>query len=302
MAKLKKIAITGGKGGTGKSTFSILLASNLAKKGKRVVLCDCDVECPNDYLLLGEKLGKFKKNVFAEFPKLDKRKCRKCGICVEKCPNNAIFQAPGEYPIFLRDLCASCGLCWNICPYGAIKPKEEKIGRIYLNKISSQSRLANPKPRSFWLVTGLAKEGLEETGPIVRESKEFALSLTEKIKADYLLLDTAAGTHCPVINALLETDFAFVVTEPTPMGAYDLNLIMELCEKLKVPVEVILNQANLGQRKEVEKVVRKFGGKIVGEIPYSEEIVRAYSQGKLSELNYEAAGFLNLKSRKLGKL
>ena len=49
MAKtIKKIAITGGKGGTGKSTVAVLMANKLVKEGKRVVLADCDVECPKD--------------------------------------------------------------------------------------------------------------------------------------------------------------------------------------------------------------------------------------------------------------
>jgi len=55
--KIKKIAITGGKGGTGKSTVAVLLANELVRKGKKVILADCDVECPNDYLLLGQKFG-----------------------------------------------------------------------------------------------------------------------------------------------------------------------------------------------------------------------------------------------------
>ena len=50
------IASTGGKGGTGKSTFAVLLALKLSKRGEKVVLCDCDVECPNDYLLLNLSL------------------------------------------------------------------------------------------------------------------------------------------------------------------------------------------------------------------------------------------------------
>ena len=42
---LKKIAVTGGKGGTGKSTVTVLMANKLIKEGKKVILCDCDVEC-----------------------------------------------------------------------------------------------------------------------------------------------------------------------------------------------------------------------------------------------------------------
>ena len=45
------IGVTGGKGGTGKSTVATALAVELAKNSK-VLLVDADVECPNDHLLL----------------------------------------------------------------------------------------------------------------------------------------------------------------------------------------------------------------------------------------------------------
>ncbi len=269
--KIKKIAITGGKGGTGKSTVAVLFANKLVKEGKKVILCDCDVECPNDYLLLGQKLKKTKEKIFAEFPKLNKNKCQKCGLCVKTCRNNAIFQAPGQYPIFIKDLCSGCGACWIVCPHKAIQPKKEEIGQIFVNKIKE----------NYWLVTGVAKSGLEETGPVVTQTKKFVSNLVKKNKPDFILFDTAAGTHCPVISALLDCDLAYAVTEPTPMGAYDLNLILDLCQKLKVPAKVILNQSDLGNKKEIKKITRKFRINIEEEIPFSKKIVEAYSKGNL---------------------
>ena len=271
---MKKIAITGGKGGTGKSFVSILFANQLVKQGKKVILCDCDVECPNDYLLLGQKLKKLSEKIYAEFPVLDKEKCKKCGLCQKTCRSNAIFQAKGQYPFFIKDLCSACGACWIVCPEKAIIPRKEAVGKIYLNKMPN-----------LWLVTGEAKPGLEETGPVVAKVKEFALSLAKKIKADYILFDTAAGTHCPVISALIDCDFAYAVTEPSPMGAYDLSLILDLCQKLAVPVKIILNQADLGDKTKIKKIAAKYKTKIVKEIPYSKKVVEAYSKGKL--LNFE---------------
>jgi MinD superfamily P-loop ATPase len=262
---MKKVAITGGKGGTGKSTLAVLTARKLAKNNK-VVLCDCDVECPNDYLILGQKLGQLKANTYAEFPKLNKKKCTKCGLCVKVCKNNAIFQKPGEYPVFIKELCSGCGACQAVCPVGAIETQKEETGKIYLNEVDN-----------FLLVTGVAKARIEETGPIVEQTKSFA----EKIKADYLILDTAAGTHCPVISALINSDLAYIVTEPTPMGAFDLDLILDLCKKLKVPAEIIINQSDLGDKKYIERIAKKFKVKVKKEIPYSREIIDKYSKGKL---------------------
>jgi len=263
---MKIIAITGGKGGTGKSTVAVLMANDFLKKNKKVVLVDCDVECPNDYLLTSQKLKEPVKRVYAKFPELDKKKCDKCGLCTKTCRENAIFQKPGEYPVFVKDLCSACGACWIVCPKKAIKTKREEIGKIFVNK---------------WLITGLAKPGLEETGPVVNKLKEFALDFAKKKKADIVLFDTAAGTHCPVITALLDCDLAYCVTEPTPMGAYDLELILDLCKRLKIPSKIILNQADLGDKKRIYTIAKKFKIGIEKEIPYSKKLVELYSKGEL---------------------
>ena len=272
---MKIIAVTGGKGGTGKSTLAVLLAGDFLNKDKKVFLVDSDIECPNDYLLVGERLEKPVKKVYAKFPQLDKKKCEKCGLCVKTCKENAIFQAPGEYPTFIKDLCSACGACWLVCPHKAIKTKREESGKIFVNKIK----------KNLWLITGLAKAGLEETGPIVTELKKFISEFAKREKPDIILFDTAAGTHCPVITALLDCDLAYCVTEPTPMGAYDLELILDLCKKLKVPAKVILNQADLGNKKLIFPAIRKFKTNIEKQIPYSRKLVEVYSKGRL--LNFK---------------
>lgn len=99
---------TGGKGGTGKSTFAVLLALKLSKQGKRVLLCDCDVECPNDYLLLNKE-ARDPKQIYQEYPELDEEKCEKCGSCSKVCRQNAIFWVEEKYPVFFHDLCNGCG-------------------------------------------------------------------------------------------------------------------------------------------------------------------------------------------------
>ncbi len=47
------IAVTSGKGGVGKSTVSVNLATSLALSGAKVGLCDCDVYGPNVPMMLG---------------------------------------------------------------------------------------------------------------------------------------------------------------------------------------------------------------------------------------------------------
>lgn len=272
---MKKIAVTGGKGGTGKSTVSILLVNKFRNQGKKVVLVDADVECPNDYLLLGQKLNKPKKKIFAQFPKLDKSKCSQCGLCVKNCRSNAVFQAPGKYPLFLHELCSGCGLCWHLCPQKAIEIEKKIVGEIFENEVDD----------NFFLITGRSVGVVDETGPIVSEIIAYALKQAKKLKADLLIIDTAVGMHCGVIRALMEVDLAYAVTEPTPLGAHDLELILKLLKTLEVSTKIVLNQADLGKRELIKKIAQKTGLEIKHEILYSKELVKAYSVGKLNEVN-----------------
>ena len=271
----KVVAVTGGKGGTGKSTFAILLANKLRATGEKVVLADLDVECPNDHLLLGLSLKKPFDFVFKNFPVLDKRKCRRCGLCARKCRLKAVFAPPGQYPVFLEDLCAGCGLCAHFCPYGAIKMKRKKIGALYQRKITA----------NFYLVTGQTQAVIEESGPVVSKTRQAAARLAKEVGASYLLLDTAAGMHCGVIRALLDVDLVYAVTEPTPLGAHDLALILRLTRRLKRPTKVVINQADLGKSEPIEAIAKENKAEIKYRIPYSEKLIRAYSQGKLEKID-----------------
>ena len=55
---IQVIAVTGGKGGVGKTNLSVNMSLALAKLGKRVVLLDADLGLANVDLLLGVKADK----------------------------------------------------------------------------------------------------------------------------------------------------------------------------------------------------------------------------------------------------
>lgn len=264
---------TGGKGGTGKSTFAVLLSKKLSDQGERVVLCDCDVECPNLHLLFDKDLDD-PRPIYRHIPDLVESKCVKCGTCSEVCKENAIFWVEGSYPTFFMELCSGCGACWITCPNEAIKSKKDVAGESFVNRIDDD----------LWLVTGRSEPGISETGPIVGEVKKRALNLAEDVGATKILLDTSPGTHCNVIQALLGSDRAYVVTEPTPLGSHDAGLILELLKIMEVPSEIVLNKAGVGDRKKIEEIAGKYGVQINIEIPYSDELIRAYSRGRLTEV------------------
>jgi len=260
-----KIAITGGKGGTGKSTVATALTIELSKKNK-VLLIDADVECPDDDIILSIALRKI-KDVETMIPEIDKTKCIKCGKCSEVCRENAIVQIKGEFPILIKEQCNGCRTCKIACPVNAISEERQKIGEISIGEKGN-----------ITLISGKTKPGIEESSLIVHAVKKY---IKEKQKDyDYIIVDTAAGTHCPVIAALLDVDLGIAVTEPTPLGNHDLILILELMKQLNIESKIVLNRSDIAGKEIIEKTSKKFNSEIIAEIPYSKKIQQAYSNGE----------------------
>ena len=260
-----KIAITGGKGGTGKSTVATALAVRLARK-HRVLLLDLDVDCPDDHLLLSIK-RQGAEDIMQFVPKIDFKKCIKCGKCARTCRESAIVFVQGRYPILVPEQCTGCGACWLVCPAGAIGKTRRKIGTIYKGR-----------GHGIDFIGGELELGYEEASPIVNAVRRFSEKIEKRY--DYVLIDTAAGTHCNVISAMLGVDMALAVTEPTPLGQHDLELILELLKVLEVPSKIVLNRSDIGDKALIKEVSRKFKTDIIAEIPYRKDILEAYSRGK----------------------
>ena len=280
MKKIKpfKIAITGGKGGTGKSTFTVFLAQKLISEGKKVLIVDLDVDCPNDYLLLQTELKKAEKKVFHFFPEIDESKCNKCGLCVSHCKNNALFQAKNKIPTLIPENCLSCFLCREVCSVNAIAEKKEKIGELFKNSINEK----------LTLITGKSKVGLKESSIVVHSAKKYAEEFAIENNFDVILFDLAAGIHCNVVAGLINIDSAYAVTEPTPLGANDLELILEVLDTLKVYRKIALNKSNLGNRKLITSKVN-----VDIEIPYSRNIEEKYIKGDLLSLSQNLLKTIN---------
>ena len=260
------IGITGGKGGTGKSTVATSLAYALSKQGKKVLLVDADVDCPNDHLLLGVELEEIEK-VNQRIPEFDFDKCIKCGKCGKVCKTNAIVSIKDKLPIFIKEQCNGCGSCKIICENDAISFTEKEIGKIFIGKKEGLDFLSGElkpnEPISEFVVNKL--------NDLIEEKKE---------NYDVIIIDTAAGTHCPVIAALEMCDEIFAVTEPTPLGHHDLSIILELLSMMKKESKIVINRSDVGDVKLIEDLSKEYGLEIVAKIPYSKEIVNNYSKGK----------------------
>jgi MinD superfamily P-loop ATPase len=272
-----RIAITGGKGGVGKSIVATSLAVEFAKNNT-TMLVDADAECPNDHLLLSIKREKY-VTVYQPIPKWDFAKCTKCGKCASVCKQNAIVFAKGKYPAFVKDVCIGCKACFVACPQNAITETRKEIGIIY----TGENYQVN-------LVSGELKLGELASGEVVAEVRKYAEEINSKIGAEVILIDSAPGIGCPVIASLVGTDYILAVTEPTPSALFDLKRVLYLAHHFEIKHGIVINKFDLAKNfyREIEKFAKESHIPIVGKIPYKEDFVDSTVKMKpVSEINSE---------------
>jgi MinD superfamily P-loop ATPase len=112
-------------------------------------------------------------------------------------------------------------------------------------------------------------------------SRQVIRLLIVMINRDKLfILDAPPGASCPVIHTVIGSDFIILVTEPTPFGLHDLKIAVEALSPLEIPCGVILNRADLGDRK-VQEFCGEVGIPVLAEIPHSRRIAEGYANGNL---------------------
>jgi len=252
------ISVASGKGGTGKTLVATSLALSIKDRDK-VQLLDCDVEEPNDHVFLKPTITR-SEAVYIPVPKVDEDKCTYCGKCAEVCAYNAIAVSPKHVLIF-PELCHGCGACSYLCPEKVISEVGREIGVV---------ESGNSDGVEF--VHGRLAIGEAMAPPIIRKVKEQANG------EGTVIIDVSPGTSCPVVEAVKDSDFCLLVTEPTPFGLNDLVLAVETVRELNIPCGVILNRTGVGDRK-VEEYCSKENIPILLTIPLDTEIARLYSKG-----------------------
>ena len=119
------ISVASGKGGTGKTLVATSLALSL-KDNNKVMLLDCDVEEPNDHILLKPVITG-SEPVNMQVPRVAEDKCTYCGKCAEVCVYHAIA-VWGKNVMTFPQLCHGCGACSYLCPEKAITEEPRQTG------------------------------------------------------------------------------------------------------------------------------------------------------------------------------
>ena len=250
------ISVASGKGGTGKTLVATSLALSL---GKGVQLLDCDVEEPNAHILLKPTFTR-SQPVCIPIPRVDEQKCTHCGKCAEVCAYHAIAVAKQIVLVF-PELCHGCGACSYLCLEKAITEVDREIGVIEIGYSGD-----------IEFVQGKLAVGEAMAPPVIREVKQ------QIDQAKTVIIDVSPGTSCPVVESIKGSDFCLLVTEPTPFGANDLSLMVEVTRKFGIPCGVLLNRVGVGDSG-VEDYCVNQNIPILLKIPLDREIARLYSKG-----------------------
>lgn len=257
-----KIAIASGKGGTGKTTIATNLAFTIAQQGQTVQLLDCDVEEPNCHIFVKPEF-ETKTPATIPTPSVDEEKCTGCGTCADICQYSAITCIKGKVLVF-PEMCHGCGGCEKYCPAKAITEQDRPVGQV-----------ESGRAKNFRFTQGLLNIGQVMAPTVINAVKKAADN------CEITIIDAPPGTSCPVIEAVRDTNFIILATEPTPFGLNDLKLAVDMARALTVPFAVAINRADIGD-KAVKEYCDQENIEVILEIPNDRKIAEAYSRGELA--------------------
>ena len=260
-----RIAITSGKGGTGKTTVSTGLFHVLSSYLKYdVQLLDCDAEEPNCHIFIkSDSANSYPVNI--SIPYIDTGKCTFCGKCKHVCAFNAIVMLPAiKFAEVAGDMCHGCGACSYVCPEGAITELVKPVGWISHYDCYGKDDF----------IEGRLNVGSALQTRVIKETIKHAR------QHGIVLFDSPPGTSCPVVAAVSNADYVVMVTEPTPFGLYDLKLMAETVQQLGKKHGIVINKSGLNY-KPLYEYISQYKIPMLGEIPFKKEYAMAYSKGEI---------------------
>lgn len=264
---MKEITIISGKGGTGKT----LVTAALSSLAERAVFCDNDVDAADLHLIFHPEIKEqflFDSGSIAE---INPETCNNCGLCEEFCRFDAIHPNSEGQQEVNPIKCEGCRLCARICPEDAIALHENLNNQWYI----SESRFGT-------LVHARMGAGEENSGKLVTEIRHAAKKIAEEQNAKFILNDGPPGIGCAAIASVTGTNLVLVVIEPTLSGLHDARRLIELVKGFNIPIFALINKfdINLQTTLLTENYLRENNIKLIGKIPFDEQMVESMVAGK----------------------
>lgn len=271
---MKEIVIISGKGGTGKTSVTAAFAS-YAKK--TAILADCDVDASNLHMVMHPETTHQEEFFSGVLAHIDNELCISCGKCADVCRFNAVKFPDDIYSIDEID-CEGCGYCSKVCPTEAIAMNPQKSGDVYHGKTKYSDGMVYAK----------LDIGAENSGKLVAKVKKDATAMAQERGKNLILTDGSPGIGCPVVSSLSGASYVILVTEPSVSGYHDLERVIELINKFRLPSGCIINKRDLNEKisEEIKEYLLSQGVTHLADIPYSEAFSDAIKKGlPVTEMN-----------------
>jgi MinD superfamily P-loop ATPase len=217
-----------------------------------VQLADFDIEKP-DLLLKAKDIEFLTEEIFAQLPAVDISNCRYCSVCSEHCPEKAIqFNRFVPSVTLIVSRCVACGKCRTYCTRNGIRMQEKLSGIIKQSHNREHSFIAGQLPGCGDFQMPLVK------------------AMIERLSAySTILCDFGPGTGSQVRAGVSAMDAALLVIGPGMGWEADLDILLDLLEKLNIPAGIILNRVNLKSSviEEIKLYCTKHAVPFLGAVP-----------------------------------
>jgi MinD superfamily P-loop ATPase len=287
---MKQLVIVSGKGGTGKTSFTSMLAYEIHQDKDIVhpIFVDADVDAANLELILGPETLSSHSFSGGKIARIDPALCTQCLTCVSLCRFDAIY--PKDDAVVVDEIaCEGCFLCAAACPAGAITMEAVVNGDWF----HSESRFGTLFHANLY-------PGQANSGKLVTQIKQEAIKNAKAQNSQLITVDGPPGIGCPVIAAITGVDLVVIITEPTLSGISDLARTIELTNHFGIPALVVVNKASINPAlaASLADYCQQQSIPIIGSLPYDSVMVSAMVAGKTLQ-EFQQANLINQQVRQI---
>lgn len=157
----------------------------------------------------------------SDIPQVKPDKCVDCGICVKKCPANAITLNPLKID---RDKCIGCAICIGECPVRAFAiPWGSTDGRVFLERLVEYAYALSSQKKMVYI--NVLANITRNCGCVGFTEKPFMSDIGILVSTDIVAIERASHD---LLNQKCKCEDAFVKAG-NPSGKMQIEYAAELC-------------------------------------------------------------------------